>query len=81
MFILLLPQWYSHFLLQALIHGIFETIVDQSPFAIEDIMNELTGGSDNDLSEEEWSDEESKLIAKGKDLPTMICCLIQAGLL
>ncbi|KAJ6667646.1 hypothetical protein lerEdw1_016767 [Lerista edwardsae] len=56
----------DHFLLQALIHGIFETIVDQSPFAIEDLMNELKAGSDDDLSEEEWSDEESKLIAKEK---------------
>lgn len=57
----------DHFLLQAIIHGIFEAIVDQSPFAIEDLMNELEAGSDDDFSDEEWS-EESKLIAKGKKL-------------
>lgn len=44
--------------------------MDQSPFAIEDLMNELEAGSDDDFSDEEWS-EESKLIAKGKDLPTL----------
>ncbi|XP_066478515.1 ribosomal RNA processing protein 1 homolog B [Tiliqua scincoides] len=58
----------DHFLLQAIIHGIFETIVDQSPFAIEDLMNELKADSDDDFSDEEWSDEESKLIAKDKNL-------------
>ncbi|XP_061483520.1 ribosomal RNA processing protein 1 homolog B isoform X2 [Rhineura floridana] len=61
----------DHFLLQAIIHGIFETIVDQSPFAIEDLMKEMKAGSDNGLSEEdEWNDDENKPIVKDKGLPS-----------
>ncbi|XP_077198943.1 ribosomal RNA processing protein 1 homolog B isoform X2 [Paroedura picta] len=57
-------------LLQVIIRGIFETIVDQCPFAVEDLMRELKAGSDDDLSEEDdWSDEENKLVAKDRNLP------------
>lgn len=55
--------------------GIFETIVDQSPFAIEDLMKELKAGSD-DPSEDEWSDEECKVLAKGKGLMAEIHVLV-----
>ncbi|XP_053162030.1 ribosomal RNA processing protein 1 homolog B isoform X2 [Hemicordylus capensis] len=61
----------NHAVLQAIIRGIFETIVDQSPFAIEDLMKELKAGSDDGMSEEdEWSDEESQLMAKDRSLPS-----------
>ncbi|XP_042314974.1 ribosomal RNA processing protein 1 homolog B isoform X2 [Sceloporus undulatus] len=60
----------NHLELQAIVHGIFETILDQSPFAIEDIMKEIGADSDADLSEEdECSDEENTLIAKDRRLP------------
>ncbi|XP_072850288.2 ribosomal RNA processing protein 1 homolog B isoform X1 [Pogona vitticeps] len=58
----------DHLFLQAISRGIFETIVDQSPFAIEDLMKELEAGSDDDISEDECNDEENKLIAKDRDL-------------
>ncbi|KAH0624796.1 hypothetical protein JD844_032606 [Phrynosoma platyrhinos] len=58
----------DHLELQAIIHGIFETILDQSPFAIEDIMKEIGADSDDDLSEkDECSDEENALKAKAKN--------------
>ncbi|XP_015265253.1 PREDICTED: ribosomal RNA processing protein 1 homolog B [Gekko japonicus] len=60
-------------LLQAIIRGIFETIVDQCPFAVEDLMRELKAGSDDDLSEDDdWSDEENKLVAKDRSLPNKL---------
>ncbi|KAL8190454.1 UNVERIFIED_CONTAM: hypothetical protein K2H54_054435 [Gekko kuhli] len=60
-------------LLQAIIRGIFETIVDQCPFAVEDLMRELKAGSDDDLSEDDdWSDEENKLMAKDRSLPNKL---------
>ncbi|XP_062982638.1 ribosomal RNA processing protein 1 homolog B [Elgaria multicarinata webbii] len=63
----------DHLVLQAIVRGIFETIVDQSPFAIEDLMKELRASSDEDLSEDdEWSDDENKLLAKGKGLPSKL---------
>ncbi|NWI85590.1 RRP1B protein, partial [Pitta sordida] len=45
--------------LNAVITGIFELIVDQSPFAIEDLMKELGGSSDEeDVSEEDKQEKE-----------------------
>ncbi|KAF7251245.1 hypothetical protein EYD10_03179 [Varanus komodoensis] len=59
----------DHLVLQAVVHGIFEAIVDQSPFAIEDLMKELTAAGDEEVSEDdEWSDDEDKLMAKGRGL-------------
>lgn len=57
-------------MLQAIICGIFETIVDQSPFAIEDLMKELETGSDIDSSSEneKWSDREDTEMARGENL-------------
>ncbi|XP_027544736.1 ribosomal RNA processing protein 1 homolog B [Neopelma chrysocephalum] len=46
-------------LLNAVATGIFELIVDQSPFAIEDLMKELGSNSDEeDVSEEDKQEEE-----------------------
>ncbi|XP_050188067.1 ribosomal RNA processing protein 1 homolog B isoform X1 [Myiozetetes cayanensis] len=46
-------------LLHAVATGIFELIVDQSPFAIEDLMRELGSNSDEeDVSEEDKQEEE-----------------------
>ncbi|XP_063161352.1 ribosomal RNA processing protein 1 homolog B [Candoia aspera] len=55
----------DHLMLQAIICGIFETIVDQSPFAIEDLMKELEPGRgvDSSSEDEKWSDEEDKEMA------------------
>ncbi|XP_025028759.1 ribosomal RNA processing protein 1 homolog B isoform X2 [Python bivittatus] len=60
----------DHLMLQAIICGIFETIVDQSPFAIEDLMKELETSSDVDSSseDEKWSDEEDKEMARDRGL-------------
>ncbi|XP_058041569.1 ribosomal RNA processing protein 1 homolog B isoform X1 [Ahaetulla prasina] len=60
----------DHLMLQAIICGIFETIVDQSPFAIEDLMKELETGSDVDSSseDEKWSDREDREMARGRGL-------------
>ncbi|XP_033003004.1 ribosomal RNA processing protein 1 homolog B [Lacerta agilis] len=61
----------DHLLLKVIIRGIFETIVDQSPFAIEDLMKELKAGSDDDLSEEDESNEgENEPVVKHTDLPS-----------
>uniref|UniRef100_A0A8D0EEW0 Ribosomal RNA processing 1B n=1 Tax=Salvator merianae TaxID=96440 RepID=A0A8D0EEW0_SALMN len=57
----------DHLLLQAIIRGIFETIVDQSPFAIEDLMKELKASGSDDSSEDELSDEENKQTRKDGD--------------
>nr|XP_056714277.1 ribosomal RNA processing protein 1 homolog B [Euleptes europaea] len=60
-------------LLQAIIHGIFETIVDQCPFAVEDLMRELKASSDDAQSEDDdWDDEENKLVAKDRSLPNKL---------
>ncbi|XP_060090175.1 ribosomal RNA processing protein 1 homolog B [Heteronotia binoei] len=62
----------DHHLLQAIIRCIFETIVDQCPFAVEDLMRELKAGSDDDLSEDDdWSNED-KLVAKDRSLPNKL---------
>ncbi|NWJ06396.1 RRP1B protein, partial [Crypturellus undulatus] len=47
-------------LMHAVANGIFEVIVDQSPYAIEDLMKELSSSSEEeDLSEDdEWGNEE-----------------------
>uniref|UniRef100_A0A8C6XMM2 Ribosomal RNA processing 1B n=1 Tax=Naja naja TaxID=35670 RepID=A0A8C6XMM2_NAJNA len=60
----------DHLMLQAIICGIFETIVDQSPFAIEDLMKELETGSDVDSTseDEKWTDREDTEMARGKTL-------------
>ncbi|XP_025070324.1 ribosomal RNA processing protein 1 homolog B [Alligator sinensis] len=57
-------------MMQAVARGIFETIVDQSPFAIEDLMKEVkTNGGGDDLSEEdELKDGEEGVMAKDKHL-------------
>uniref|UniRef100_A0A2D4JY65 Uncharacterized protein n=1 Tax=Micrurus paraensis TaxID=1970185 RepID=A0A2D4JY65_9SAUR len=57
-------------MLQAIICGIFETIVDQSPFAIEDLMKELETGSDVDSTseDEKWTDREDTEMARGMGL-------------
>ncbi|XP_026529811.1 ribosomal RNA processing protein 1 homolog B isoform X2 [Notechis scutatus] len=60
----------DHLMLQAIICGIFETIVDQSPFAIEDLMKELETGSDVDSTseDEKWTDREDAEMARGRGL-------------
>uniref|UniRef100_A0A670Z0X3 Ribosomal RNA processing 1B n=1 Tax=Pseudonaja textilis TaxID=8673 RepID=A0A670Z0X3_PSETE len=60
----------DHLMLQAIICGIFETIVDQSPFAIEDLMKELETGSDVDSTseDEKWTDREDTEMARGRGL-------------
>lgn len=64
----------SRHMMQAVARGIFETIVDQSPFAIEDLMKEVkTNGGGDDLSEEdELKDDEEGVMAKGKENVTKI---------
>ncbi|CAM4447561.1 unnamed protein product [Lepidochelys kempii] len=56
-------------LMQAVARGIFEAIVDQSPFAIEDLMKELktSGDDDVELSEGDEAENES-LMTKDKRL-------------
>ncbi|NXD07783.1 RRP1B protein, partial [Nothocercus nigrocapillus] len=50
----------DHSLMHAVANGIFEVIVDQSPYAIEDLMKELSNSSEEeDLSEDdEWGNGE-----------------------
>ncbi|NXG75057.1 RRP1B protein, partial [Baryphthengus martii] len=51
--------------LHAIVTGIFEFIVDQSPYAIEDLMKELGSNSDEeDVSEEEKQENEEVLKTK-----------------
>ncbi|KAM9300272.1 ribosomal RNA processing protein 1 homolog B isoform 2-T2 [Morus bassanus] len=51
--------------LHAVATGIFEIIVDQSPYAIEDLMKELGGNSDEeDVSEEDKQENEEVLETK-----------------
>ncbi|XP_072470933.1 ribosomal RNA processing protein 1 homolog B isoform X4 [Notamacropus eugenii] len=59
----------DHTLVQTIARGIFEVIVDQSPFAPEDLMEEQKTNGDSELSEEEESDNEltsKKAVAKKK---------------
>ncbi|XP_009071601.1 PREDICTED: ribosomal RNA processing protein 1 homolog B-like, partial [Acanthisitta chloris] len=52
--------------LHAVVNGIFEMIVDQSPYAIEDLMKELgTNSDEEDLSEEDKQGNEEVLKTKG----------------
>uniref|UniRef100_A0A8B9QA91 RRP1B protein n=1 Tax=Apteryx owenii TaxID=8824 RepID=A0A8B9QA91_APTOW len=55
----------DHRLMHAVASGIFEVIVDQSPYAIEDLMKELSSSSDEeDLSEEEEQGNEKVFTTK-----------------
>nr|XP_009677831.1 PREDICTED: ribosomal RNA processing protein 1 homolog B isoform X1 [Struthio camelus australis] len=55
----------DHRLMHAVASGIFEVIVDQSPYAIEDLMKELSSNSDEeDLSEEDEQGNEEVLTTK-----------------
>ncbi|XP_036601069.1 ribosomal RNA processing protein 1 homolog B [Trichosurus vulpecula] len=59
----------DHTLVQTIARGIFEVIVEQSPFAPEDLMEEQKTNGDSELSEEEESDNEltsKKAIIKKK---------------
>ncbi|XP_053861196.1 ribosomal RNA processing protein 1 homolog B isoform X2 [Malaclemys terrapin pileata] len=58
-------------LMQAVARGIFEAIVDQSPFAIEDLMKELKTSCDGDVELSEGDEAENKepLVTKDKRLP------------
>ncbi|XP_074156636.1 ribosomal RNA processing protein 1 homolog B isoform X2 [Sminthopsis crassicaudata] len=59
----------DHTLVQTIARGIFEVIVDQSPFAPEDLMEEQKTNGDSELSEEEESDNEltsKKVVIKKK---------------
>jgi len=54
--------------LHAVATGIFEIIVDQSPYAIEDLMKELGSNSDEeDGSEEDKQENEEVLRTKGEE--------------
>lgn len=54
-------------MLHAIATGIFEIIVDQSPYAIEDLMKELDNNSDEeDVSEEDKQENEEVLKTKGE---------------
>ncbi|TFK05590.1 Ribosomal RNA processing protein 1-like protein B [Platysternon megacephalum] len=57
-------------LMQAVARGIFEAIVDQSPFAIEDLMKELKTSCDGDVELSEGDEAENKepLVTKDKRL-------------
>lgn len=55
-------------MLHAVATGIFEIIVDQSPYAIEDLMKELRSNSDEeDVSEEDKQENEEVLKTKGEE--------------
>ncbi|XP_030432591.1 ribosomal RNA processing protein 1 homolog B [Gopherus evgoodei] len=60
----------DHHLMQAVAQGIFEAIVDQSPFAIEDLMKELKTSCDGDVELYEGDEAENKepLVTKDKGL-------------
>lgn len=54
--------------MHAVASGIFEIIVDQSPYAIEDLMKELESSSDEeDVSEDDEQGKKEMLKTKGKD--------------
>uniref|UniRef100_A0A8C4UQW0 Uncharacterized protein n=1 Tax=Falco tinnunculus TaxID=100819 RepID=A0A8C4UQW0_FALTI len=52
--------------LHAIATGIFEIIVDQSPYAIEDLMRELGSNEDEDVSEEDKQENEEVLKTKAE---------------
>ncbi|XP_062455359.1 ribosomal RNA processing protein 1 homolog B [Rhea pennata] len=57
----------DHRVMHAVASGIFEVIVDQSPYAIEDLMKELRSSSDEeDLSEEDEQGNEEVLKTKDR---------------
>ncbi|XP_015491643.1 ribosomal RNA processing protein 1 homolog B isoform X2 [Parus major] len=57
--------------LHAVVAGVFEMIVDQSPFAIEDLMKELgTNSDDEDVPEEDKQENEEMLKTKGDRCPS-----------
>lgn len=59
---------HSRRVLHAVATGIFEMIVDQSPFAIEDLMKELgTHSDEEDPSEEGKQENEEVLKTKGEE--------------
>lgn len=54
--------------MHAVASGIFEIIVDQSPYAIEDLMKELESSSDEeDVSEDDEQGKKEMLKTKGED--------------
>ncbi|KAM8820783.1 ribosomal RNA processing protein 1 homolog B [Eudromia elegans] len=58
----------DHCLMHAVANGIFEIIVDQSPYAIEDLMKELSSSSEEeDLSEDDERGNEVVLTTKGEE--------------
>lgn len=58
----------SRRVLHAVATGVFEMIVDQSPFAIEDLMKELgTNSDEEDVSGESKQESEEMLKTKGKE--------------
>lgn len=58
----------SRRVLHAVATGVFEMIVDQSPFAIEDLMKELGTNSDEEsVSEEGKQENEEMLKTRGKE--------------
>lgn len=50
--------------------------MDQCPFAVEDLMRELKVGSDDLSEDDDWSDEDDKLVAKGEHVAIMDRTLI-----
>nr|XP_033795508.1 ribosomal RNA processing protein 1 homolog B isoform X2 [Geotrypetes seraphini] len=65
----------DHILMQAIAQGIFVAIVDQAPFAIEDLMNELKMDQSDDkmdLKDEKEKDEENTLSNKAKENRSLI---------
>lgn len=54
--------------MHAVASGIFEIIVDQSPYAIEDLMKELeSSGDEEDVSEDDEQGKKEMLKTKGED--------------
>lgn len=54
--------------MHAVASGIFEIIVDQSPYAIEDLMKELeSSGDEEDMSEDDEQGKKEMLKTKGED--------------
>lgn len=54
--------------MHAVASGIFEVIVDQSPYAIEDLMKELGSGSDGEgMSDDDERGNDEMLKTKGEE--------------
>uniref|UniRef100_A0A8C0GX62 Ribosomal RNA processing 1B n=1 Tax=Chelonoidis abingdonii TaxID=106734 RepID=A0A8C0GX62_CHEAB len=75
LFVINITVLYNHLLsvrhlMQAVARGIFEAIVDQSPFAIEDLMKELKTSCDgcDELSEGDEAENKEPLVTKDKGL-------------